>query len=142
MGEEDENGTKRAFFSMNNSIQFVKPFLSAITVTKCWMLICNFVFRGSAIPTIICQSIACLVLFIFSLNWAFRSLNECGLTQNEPAFPFGVSLLRAFGFFAAIVGCFVEGLKITNVIDESLDVLLLFAILMVCGALMSGLLWK
>ena len=141
--ENEQKSNFKKFISMDNSVQFVKPFISAITVTKCWMLITStFVFKGGAIGTIVSQSIACFILFIFSLRWSFRSLNACGLTQNEPGFPFGISLLRAFGFFAALIGCFVEGLKIMNVIDGRLDVLLLFAILTFFGIVWLCLLWK
>lgn len=133
----------KKFLSMNNSIRFVKPFISAITCTKCWMLITStFIFKGGAIGTIISQSIACFMLLIFSFWWTLKSLNQCGLTQNEPGFPFGVSLLRSFGFFAAIIGCFVEGLKILSIIDETFDVILLLIILIVSCVLLMGLLWK
>ena len=64
------------------------------------------------------------------------------MTQNEPGFPFGVSLIRALGFFAGIIGCFVEILKVKKVIDNTLDFIMLFMIIFVASFGLLYLSWK
>eukprot|EP01083_Nonionella_stella_P252341 869561_1 len=144
--EEEENSTKakmKQFASMENCVDFVKPFISAVTVTKCLMLIgSTFMSKGGVYGTIICDSVSCLALLIFTMRWSFANLNQYGLTQNEPGFPFGVSLLRALGFFAGIIGCAVEILKVSNVIDSTMDFILLFVILILASIVLLCLLWK
>ena len=105
----------KTFVLMENYVDFVK------------LISATFLFKGGVYGTIVCDSLACLALLVFTLKWTFDNLQQYGLTQNEPGFPFGVSLIRALGFFASIVGCLVEVLKITHVIDSKLDFLLLFA---------------
>ena len=142
----DPNSTKakiKKFASMDNCVDFVKPFISAVTCTKCFMLIsATFLFKGSVFGTVISDSIACSVLLIFTVKWTFDNLAKYGLTQNEPGFPFGVSLIRALGFFAGIIGCFVEILKVTKVIDNTLDFIMLFMIIFVASFGLLYLLWK
>eukprot|EP01083_Nonionella_stella_P014292 40175_1 len=141
--EDGQRDKKESWMSMANSVYFVKPFIAAVTCTKCFMLIsATFMLKGAAIGTIACNCIVCLILFVFTLKWSFVNLNQFGLTQNEPGFPFGASLIRALGFFAAIVGSVVELLKVCDVIDSSVDVILLMIIMIVASMSMLYLLWR
>eukprot|EP01083_Nonionella_stella_P213090 768852_1 len=55
--ELDPNSAKakiKKFVSMENCVDFVKPFVSAVTVTKCFMLFsATFLFKGGIYGTII-----------------------------------------------------------------------------------------
>ena len=128
------------FLSFSNTIAFVAPYMSALTVAECFMLISTeFVAKGGAYGTVVSQSLAMLALLCFSVSWAFRDLNAFGLTQNEPVFPFGVSMLKLFAFVCGFVGCLLEMLRANRVIDVALELVLLAALVaalaLVFGAL-------
>uniref|UniRef100_A0A7S0XMZ2 Uncharacterized protein n=1 Tax=Elphidium margaritaceum TaxID=933848 RepID=A0A7S0XMZ2_9EUKA len=140
---EEEKSKLKQFLALENCVDFVRPFISAVTVTKCFMLIsATFLFKGGVYGTIVCDSIACLALLFFTLHWSFDNLQRYGLTQNEPGFPFGVSLIRSLGFFASIVGCIVETLKAAKVIDTTLDFILLFSFIFIATLVLIVVLWK
>eukprot|EP01083_Nonionella_stella_P293958 999530_1 len=136
--EEEETSKMKQFLSFDNDVDFVRPFVSAITVSKCFMLIfATYVFSGGIISTIVCQSISCVVLMVFTLYWSFSNLYLYGLTQNEPGFPFGICLIRVLGFFCGICGCVVEILKYNHIIHSNLDFLALAAT-MIIAAIIIG----
>eukprot|EP01083_Nonionella_stella_P044385 119504_1 len=136
--EEEETSKMKQFFSFDNDVDFVRPFVSAITVSKCFMLIfATYVFSGGVVSTIVCQSISCVVLMVFTLYWSFSNLYLYGLTQNEPGFPFGICLIRVLGFFCGICGCVVEILKYNHIIHSNLDFLAL-ATTMIIASIIIG----
>eukprot|EP01083_Nonionella_stella_P136672 416004_1 len=127
----------KRFISFTNTVSFVKPFLSTITVTKCFMLIsATFVFRGGVIGTIVSQSISMLFLLFFTIIWSFSDLKLNGLTQNKPGFPFSVNLIRICGFCCGLFGCILEILRIyTDIIDSTLDFVILLAVMVLSAVI-------
>jgi hypothetical protein len=135
--EEKEKSACKKFLSFDNSIKFLKPFLSAITVSKCFMLIsANFVSQGHPIGTVISQAIAMLALIVFTLQWSMNNLAQFGLTQNEPGFPFGVSMLRLLGFLAGLIGCLIQLLIYFDFLQLHQQLLILFAVILVIAVLL------
>eukprot|EP01083_Nonionella_stella_P143560 446453_1 len=130
--EEEEEQAEPSFVSFTNTISFVSPFLSALTVTECFMLISSqFVSKGTEYGTIISQSIAMVMLLLFTLSWSFNNLYRYGLTQNEPAFPFGISMIRNFGFLCGFIGCILEILRFNRIIDIGLELFILFVFVII-----------
>merc|ERR1711991_63427 len=86
----------------------------------------EFVSKGGEYGTIISQSIAMIGLIYFTVSWSWRDLQKYGLTQNEPVFPFGISVIKIFAFFCGVIGCFLEILRFNKVIDVVLELFLLF----------------
>jgi len=118
---------KSSFFSFSNSIAYVAPYISAFVVCECFMMICaQFIGKGSAFGTVTSQCIAMCVLLCFTFKWSMRDLNKYGLTQNEPVFPFGISVLKNFAFFCGLIGCLLHVLRRYYVIDVVLELFLLF----------------
>ena len=135
--EEKEEEKERAsqckrVLSLSSTVSFVKPFLSAITVSKCFMLIsATFVFGGDAMATVVSQTVAMLSLLLFTLVWCFRDLRRNGLTQNKPGFPFSVNLIRVAGFGCGLLGCVVELTKHYSafLLEDGLDFVVLLAVM-------------
>ena len=109
--QEPESKCKR-LLSLSSTVSFVKPFVSAMTVSKCFMLIsATFVFGGDAVATVVSQTVSMASLLLLTLAWCFRDLRRNGLTQNRPGFPFSANLIRVAGFGCGFVGCAVEMTK-------------------------------
>merc|ERR1719242_772219 len=130
--EEDSDDDKKKqkkscfkrFCSFSSTVSFVKPFLSAITVSKCFMLIsATFIFGGGVVGTIASQLITMIALLLFTLIWSFNDLKLNGLTQNKPGFPFSVNLIRVAGFFCGLIGCIIEIIRYFDVVllDEAME---------------------
>ena len=101
--------------------------MSAYTVMECFMLISSeFVSKGGHYGTIISQSIAMSGLLYFTISWSFNDLKKYGLTQNEPVFPFGISVLKILAFICGFIGCLLEILRYNRIIDVGLELFLLF----------------
>merc|ERR1719229_2099679 len=141
--DEDTKGDKdsknkscfKRFFSFSSTVSFVKPFLSAITVSKCFMLIsATFMFHGGVVGTIVSQLITMIALLLFTLIWSFNDLKLNGLTQNKPGFPFSVNLIRVAGFGCGLLGCIIEMIRYYGyfdalLIDEFMEFILLICIM-------------
>merc|ERR1712154_102768 len=138
--KDDENKSSfKKFMSFSSTVSFVKPFLSAITVSKCFMLIsATFLFGGGVLGTIISQIISMISLLLFTLIWSFNDLKLNGLTQNKPGFPFSVNLIRVSGFICGLIGCLVELLRYytDDIIDEQIDFIILLAVMMLISVAM------
>eukprot|EP01083_Nonionella_stella_P023362 64645_1 len=142
--EEDEQDTEynkdnpttkwKKFVSFSNTTRFVKPFVSLLTVSKCFMLIgAVFISGGAPFGTIVCEGITMVALLCYTLWWSISNLKLYGLTQNEPGFPFGVSLIRSLGFLVGLTSCVIELLKLYGIVDSSFDYfLLLIAVIVSC----------
>merc|ERR550525_2344829 len=129
----------KRFFSFSSTVSFVKPFLSAITVSKCFMLIsATFIFGGGVVGIIASQIVTMIALLIFTLIWSFNDLKLYGLTQNKPGFPFSVNLIRVAGFGCGLIGCIIEMIRYFDalLIDEALEFILLLCIMAVIGIVM------
>merc|ERR1719242_796003 len=129
----------KRFCSFSSTVSFIKPFLSAITVSKCFMLIsATFIFRGGVVGTIVSQSFTMFALLLFTLIWSFNDLKLNGLTQNKPGFPFSVNLIRVAGFGCGLIGCIIEMIRYFDalLIDEALEFIILLCIMAVIGIVM------
>merc|ERR1719300_1442152 len=129
-GAKQEKSCLKRFCSFSSTVSFVKPFLSAITVSKCFMLIsATFLFGGGVVGTIASQIVTMIALLIFTLIWSFNDLKLNGLTQNKPGFPFSVNLIRVAGFCCGLIGCVIELIRYfdNELIDEALDLILLLS---------------
>eukprot|EP01084_Bolivina_argentea_P065355 119126_1 len=126
--EEDiEQTCFKQFASFTNTIPYVAPYMSAFTVMECFMLITSeFISKGGEYGTIISQLIAMCGLLYFTIKWSFKDLQKYGLTQNEPVFPYGISMIRILGFLCGLIGCIIEIFRYNNLIDDALDLFLLF----------------
>jgi hypothetical protein len=143
--EEDQKPSEppsalKQFLSFSNTIAFVAPYLSAFTVAECFMLIATeFVSKGGELGTVVAQCVSMALLIWFTFSWALRDLNAYGLTQNEPVFPFGVSMLKTMAFVCGVLGCALEVLRFVRLIDIALELFLLavlVAALALCAALL------
>jgi len=129
----------KRFCSFSSTVSFVKPFLSAITVSKCFMLIsATFLFGGGVVGTIGSQIVTMIALLIFTLIWSFNDLKLNGLTQNKPGFPFSVNLIRVAGFGCGLLGCIIEMIRYFDAVllDDALEFILLLCIMAVIGIAM------
>ena len=93
----------------------------------------EFVSKGGEYGTIIAQSIAMIALLYFTINWSWKDLNLYGLTQNEPVFPFGISVIKILAFGSGFIGCILEILRFNQIIDIVLELFLLFVSIIIFG---------
>eukprot|EP01084_Bolivina_argentea_P260774 440503_1 len=154
MEEEDENNEDndeeikqkpnwKRFLSFSNTIRFVKPFVSLLTVSKCFMLIgAIFISGGSEFGTIICEGITMIILLSYTLFWSISNLKLYGLTQNEPGFPFCVSLIRSLGFFVGLTSCIIEIFRFYGIIDSTFDYFVLFVAIIISSGMVIALFLK
>merc|ERR550525_1103222 len=132
----------KRFCSFSSTVSFVKPFLSAITVSKCFMLIsATFIFGGGVVGIIASQIVTMIALLLFTLIWSFNDLKLNGLTQNKPGFPFSVNLIRVAGFGCGLIGCIIEMIRYYGyfdalLIDEFMEFILLICIMAGIGIIM------
>merc|ERR1719361_3052166 len=129
----------KRFFSFSSTVSFVKPFLSAITVSKCFMLIsATFIFGGGVVGTIASQIVTMIALLLFTLIWSLNDLKLNGLTQNKPGFPSSVNLIRVAGFGCGLLGCIIEMIRYFDAVllDDALEFILLLSIMAVIGIAM------
>ncbi|ETO27883.1 hypothetical protein RFI_09249 [Reticulomyxa filosa] len=115
-------GSCKDYFSLTSTVEFIKPYLSVITLAKSFMLIsAQLLSEGKPIGTILSQLVICLALFISTVLWSWKNLN---LQQYHkvfmPAFPYGVSIIKSLGFFAGIIGSVIELLFVYQVLPGSI----------------------
>eukprot|EP01083_Nonionella_stella_P219768 786866_1 len=107
-GIENRKEWIKQFMSLSNTIEVIAPYLSIVTVSEYLMLISTsflFVEDGQQYLIIICQSLSMLFLLCITVKLCIRNLFAYGLTQNEPYFPYAVSMIRVFGFMCGLIGC-------------------------------------
>merc|ERR1712228_750461 len=125
--DDSDDDLNISFWSFSNAIDYAAPYISFFVVIECFMMICSqFISKGGVVGTIVSQSIAMIVLLTFTIKWSSRDLNKYGLTQNEPIFPFGISVLKNFAFFCGLLGCILHLLRYYKIIDVVLEIFLLF----------------
>ncbi len=134
--EKEKEKEKKSFFTFGSTVKFIKPYLSMITLAKCFMLIsANYVSGGGAIGTVISQLIVCVSLFLATVLWSNRNLHE-NLTLSklkksqliadwqsvkQPAFPYSISVVKSIAFLAGIVGCIIELLYFWEIIPRKFN---------------------
>ena len=135
----NKKSINKSFWSFENKIYHLKPYLSAILITKFAMIIFSHIlFTKYIMATIIAQSIAMIGLFIFTIIWTLQSLNLFGLSWNEPIFPFYISLIRCIGFSFGLICALLQFIIFYNVIpflnnDKYMIITILFiAIMIIC----------
>eukprot|EP01084_Bolivina_argentea_P193179 331462_1 len=70
----------------------------------------SFLFAnvGQEYLIVICQSVSMLFLLLITFKLCVSNLFKYGLTQNEPYFPYGASMIRILGFVCGVIGCVVQ----------------------------------
>ncbi|ETO04236.1 hypothetical protein RFI_33164, partial [Reticulomyxa filosa] len=110
--ENDNNNSTDgvAYYSLTSTIEFIKPYLSVVTLSKSFMLISTqLISQGKIVGTVVSQLIACVSLFAITMLWSWNNLNvEKYSSVNKPSFPYGVNIIKAIAFLAGAVGCVIE----------------------------------
>eukprot|EP01083_Nonionella_stella_P004662 13544_1 len=123
-GNHADDDKETSFWSLTNTVEFVSPYLSALTLSECVMLVtAQFVAKGSLFGLILSQIMIMVFLLIFTSRWAVSNLYLYGLTNNEPGFPFSASMIRSFGYLCGFVACCIQILYAANVIDYTISLL-------------------
>lgn len=138
--DDQEKSCLKSFCSFSSTVSFVNPFLSAITVSKCFMLIgATFISGGGMIGTVVSQIVTMVVLLLFTLIWSFNDLRLHGLTQNKPGFHYGINAVYVVGFCCGLIGCFIEMIRYfhSELLDEAMALILLLSIIGAIGIVIA-----
>ncbi|ETO15212.1 hypothetical protein RFI_22152, partial [Reticulomyxa filosa] len=115
-------GSCKDYLSLTSTVEFIKPYLSVVTLAKSFMLVsAQLLSEGKPVGTVLSQLFTCLALFIATVLWSWNNLN---LQQYHkvfmPVFPYGVSILKSLGFLAGVIGSIIELLFVYQVLPGSM----------------------
>ncbi|ETO28106.1 hypothetical protein RFI_09026 [Reticulomyxa filosa] len=116
------SGSCKDYFSLTSTVEFIKPYLSFITLSKSFMLVsAQFISQGKPVGTVLSQLLVCLALFASTVLWSWKNFNPLEFQQvSTPAFPYGVSIVKSLAFFAGVIGSIIELLFVYEVLPNTL----------------------
>jgi len=88
-------------------VNFVKPFLSMVVVSKCVLLVAGTFFgKNDPVTTVISSGFVFVVLFILSAYWATQpSVLQDKYGMGEPCWPPFINVWRSLIFAGGALGC-------------------------------------